>query len=63
MFNTKEIILLASLGLYIDVKNISDEEWIRLEDEVSTKLMTDGINDDGLTPIGKICESILDKIP
>ncbi len=66
MFTEEEIELMESIGLHCDFQNLSEEDdyWADIEDQVGDKLMISGL-DENYNPnsIGKICESIIDKIP
>lgn len=64
MFTQEEIAFMNSLGLDFSFDNLSDDEWVELEDVVATKLETEGL-DKNYNPnkIGLMCESILNKLP
>lgn len=60
----KEIEFLMSLGLNLNFEKLSDEDFVDIEELVGEKLQTSGFDKDYKpTPIGMICESILDKLP
>lgn len=63
MFDKSEIDFMESLGINADFKNLSDDMLAEIEDIVSEKLQKSGFDEDyKVTDIGKICESILDKL-
>lgn len=54
---------MKTLGLNFDFENLTDDEWIAIEDTVADRLEYDGFDDDyEPTPVGWMCESILDVI-
>lgn len=60
----KEIEFLISLGLNLDFEKLLDEDFVTIEEIVGEKLQTSGFDKNyKLTPIGIMCESILDKLP
>ena len=64
-FTKEEIEFMKSLGLNFDFNNLSDDEWVELEDVVGTKYNDDGFEDEYYNKpnkIGLMCESILDKL-
>lgn len=64
MFTPAEIAFMRSLGLNFDFDSLSDDEWIQIEDTVADRLEYDGLDEDyNPTPIGKLCEDILYKLP
>lgn len=64
MFTNAEIVFMKLLGLDADFRNPSDDDLVRIENEVSKKLETSGFDADyNITIIGKTCERILDKLP
>lgn len=66
MFTEEEIELMESIGLHCDFQNLSEEDdyWADIEEQVGDELVISGL-DENYNPnsIGKICESIIDKIP
>lgn len=63
MFSKAEIDFIKSLGIEGDFNNLSDDMLVKIEDIVSEKLQKSGFDEDyKITDIGKICESILDKL-
>lgn len=64
MFSNKQIDFMKSIGISVDSDNLSDNDFIKIEDAVSEKLQKSGFNkDDKITELGEMCESILDLIP
>ena len=63
MFTKEEIAFMRSLGLNFNFNELSDDEWIQIEETIGDKLSLSGL-DENYNPnsIGKICESILGKI-
>lgn len=64
-FTKEEIEFMKSLGLNFDFNNLSDDEWVEIEDVVGTKYNDDGFDDqyyNNPNKIGLMCESILDKL-
>lgn len=62
-FTNKELAFMESLGLDYDFNNLTDDEWVELEDTVATKLETEGLNElYEPNEIGLICEEILSKL-
>ncbi len=60
----EEIGFLTSLGLKLNFENLSDEDFIIIEEIVGDELQIFGFDEDyNITLIGKLCESILDKLP
>lgn len=64
MFTPEEMLFMKELGLEYSFGNLTDEQWVKIEDVVATELETKGL-DKNYNPneIGKICESILSKLP
>lgn len=63
MFNEKQRRLIQSLGLELDFDNLTDDDLVKIEDAVAEKLQQSGFNDAyDTTSVGKMCESILDKL-
>jgi hypothetical protein len=64
MFTKKELSLMRRLGLNFDFDNLSDDEWVELEDTVGDYLCLSCFDKDyNIKPEGVICEAILDKLP
>ena len=64
MFTEEEIQFMHDLGLHYDFAELSDDEWIHIEETVGDRLQYDGFDADyNPTQIGLICESILGKLP
>ena len=64
MFTDSEIAFMQSIGLDFDFDHLSDDEWEQLEDVVADRLAYDGLDEEyNPTPIGKLCEDILGKLP
>lgn len=64
MFTPQEIAFMRSLGLDFDFGNLSDDEWVQIEDTVGDRLVLAELDKQyNPTPIGKMCEAILDKLP
>ncbi len=66
-FSKEQITYMRSLGLNLDFSNLSDDDWITLEDVVADRLMYAGFHVEGEEYIandeGLMCESILDLLP
>lgn len=63
MFTDEQKKFMRSMGLNFNFDDLSDDEWIRIEDEVGDKLVMEGLDKDyDVNEIGKMCYSILDKI-
>jgi len=63
MFSKKQIEFMESIGININVGNISDDDLVKIEDTVSKKLQESGFDRDyNITETGKMCESILDNL-
>ena len=62
-FTKEEIEFMKSLGLNFDFNNLSDDEWVAIEDTVGDELTLNGL-DQYYNPneIGKMCYRILDKL-
>ena len=66
MLTEEQIRFLQNLGLNYDYSRISEfhEEWAEIEERVGDELVFNGL-DDNYAPneIGKMCRSIMAKIP
>lgn len=65
IFNREQIKFMQSLGLNFDYDNLSDDDYIMIEDVVGDKYTFDGVDwDNDYIPneIGLMCESILDML-
>ena len=63
-FTNEEVSFMNNLGINYDFNNLTDDEWVELEDIVATKLETEGLNElYEPNRIGLICEEILSKLP
>ena len=63
MFSEEQIFFMKSLGLELDFENLSDDDWSSIEDVVADKLEVSGFDENyNITPIGTMCESILDLL-
>ena len=63
MFTSEEVSFMKKIGLSIDPLNISDEEYVDIEEKVSSHLQADGLDENYNPTIdGKMCEEILDKL-
>lgn len=63
MFTNSQIEYMRALGLNINFNNISDDEWVEIENAVATKLEISGFDENyEPTEDGKMCESIIDVI-
>lgn len=64
MFTKQEISFMRELGLCFDFRNLSDDEWVEIEEKVGDYLVLHELDKDFQpTPVGKTCESILSKLP
>ncbi len=64
MFTAEEIAFMRSLGLDFDFDDLSDDEWISIEEIIGDELTLKGLDIDyNPNAIGLICEEILAKIP
>lgn len=63
MFTDKEISYMKhELGLDLDFSNLSDDDWLLIEETVADRLGTHGFDENyEPTPDGIICETIIDK--
>lgn len=57
--------ILTRLNLPVDFKNLTDEQWFRVNDTLSDELQLRGINDtgDGLNEYGELCVDIITSLP
>lgn len=64
MLNEKELKLLKKIGLNYDYsKTLSDEEAVKVEEKAGDYLNEYGLDEEyNQNEIGKICQSILNKI-
>lgn len=63
MFQPKQIDFLQSLGMNFDFNSLSDAQLVQIEDAVAEKLQISGFDKAyQITPIGELCESILDTL-
>ncbi len=65
MFSEKQKEFMKTLGLNFDFDNLfeDDDAWVEIEDKVANKLECEGFDIDyNPTPIGLMCEGILDKL-
>ena len=63
MFSKKQKDFIQSLGLKLDFDNLSDDDFVQIEDAVAEKLQQSGFDaNDEPTSVGKMCESILDEL-
>ena len=66
MLSKEQIQFLKKLGLDYDYSKIEDfsDEWAEIEEKVGDELVFNGLDDDyAPNEIGKMCRSILNKIP
>lgn len=63
MFNQEEITYMKKIGLNLDYHNLSDDNYALIEEVVGDELQNELDDDYNPTINGKICESILDKLP
>lgn len=64
VFTEEEIALMRRIGLNFDFDNLSDDEWIELEDTVGDYLTLQCLDEDyEPNAEGLICEDILGKLP
>lgn len=62
-FNKNQIELMKNIGISINFDDISDEEYIEIEEKVSDYLQKKGFNGDySPNKDGEMCESILDML-
>lgn len=63
MFSEKQIQFMLSIGLNLDFYQLKEEDYIKIEDAISESLQISGFDAQyNTTEIGKMCESILDKL-
>nr|DAW81117.1 MAG TPA: hypothetical protein [Caudoviricetes sp.] len=63
MFNEEQIEYMKKIGISLKFDNLSEDDYINIEDKVSEHLQKYGYDEDyEPTDDGKICESILDLI-
>lgn len=63
MFSKEQIVFMESLGLNIDFANLSEDDFMKIEDLVSCKLQKSGFDEnENITSDGRMCESILDEL-
>lgn len=64
MFTPEEIAFMRGLGLDYNFDDLSDDEWIGIEETIGDTLLLSGL-DINYNPnaIGLMCEEILAKIP
>ena len=63
-FTKKQIKFMHSIGLRMDFNNLSDEDWVHIEETVADYLETKCFDKDyNPTEDGLMCESILDNLP
>jgi hypothetical protein len=63
MFDKEEIELMKEFGLDLDFNNLSDDDYVEIEDVVGTKMVTKCLDQDyNPNSKGLICEKILDKL-
>ncbi|WP_461218457.1 hypothetical protein [Lapidilactobacillus salsurivasis] len=62
MFSKDQIEFMRNHGVKVDFeKTLTDDEYFQIDDVISTLLQTKGFDAEyEPTPIGKMCESILD---
>lgn len=62
-YNNNQIEFMKKIGISIDFNNISDEDYVEIEEKVSDYLQKKGFNEDySPNKEGKMCESILDML-
>lgn len=63
MFSQKQIEFMKNIGLDFDFNALSDDEYIKIAESVANELGYRGFDKNyESTDIGKMCESILDKL-
>lgn len=64
LFSNAQIDFMNDNGIDIDFeKELSDDDYIEIEEKIADKLQIHGFDKDyNVTEIGKMCESILDKL-
>lgn len=63
MFNDEQIDYMRKLGIHLDFKCLSEDDFFQLEEKIADRLQDAGFENDIVTPDGLICESILDSLP
>lgn len=64
MFSDEQINYMRGLGLNFDFSNLTDDEWIAIEDTVGDRLTYAGLKEDySFNDEGKMCMSILNMLP
>lgn len=64
MFTTNDINFMKELGITVNFHNPSDDDLVNIENTLGDTLAIYGFDEDyKITPIGKKCEDILDKLP
>ena len=65
VFTEKQIDFMRSIGLSFDFNNLSDDEYVEIEEQVGDWLQLHGIapSGDDVNEIGLMCESVLDALP
>lgn len=63
MFSEEEMILMRECGLNMDFNNLSDDDYIKIEDVIGDMLVQQCL-DENYNPNAKglVCEEILDKL-
>lgn len=63
MFDEKQIEFMKKIGISINFDNITNDDFVAIEETVSEYLQVNGFGED-YTPTseGKMCESILDML-
>ena len=62
-FNNNQIEFMKKIGISINFDNISDDDYVKIEEKVSVHLQKKGYNEDYLpNRDGEMCESILDVL-
>lgn len=63
MFDEKQIKFMRSIGLNLDFEHLSDDDCFQIEKAVADKLQKSGFDENyDITAVGKMCESILDRL-
>jgi predicted AAA+ superfamily ATPase len=63
MFTEKEISLMRKFGLDLDFDNLSDDDYVHIEDVVARKMVQTCLDEDyNPNEEGLVCEEILDKL-
>lgn len=64
MFDKEEIAYMKAIGLNFDFGNLSDDEFVEIEDTVGDRLVCFGLEEDyALNNEGIMCKTILSKLP